>query len=128
MNGSEDASDYLWLAQDLWMAPDVWNWANTQKMVVNLLLKQCTRDGCGNRERKPAEFKRCAACHKAWYCGQDCQKLDWKEHKGACKEDKQMKFLRTAMFAGQPIPTDAPVIAASADFTSEGIFTQFHNR
>ncbi|THH33773.1 hypothetical protein EUX98_g385 [Antrodiella citrinella] len=127
MNGAEDANDYLWLGQDLWMSPEVWNWASNQKLAVNVLLKQCERHGCGNREKTVAEFKRCAGCHKAWYCGQDCQKLDWKDHKKPCKADKKIKFLRTAMFAGQPVPVDSPVIGASLDFTSEGLVSQLYN-
>lgn len=27
---------------------------------------------------------RCSRCKQEWYCGKDCQKLRWKEHKGFC--------------------------------------------
>ncbi|KAJ7162645.1 hypothetical protein C8R43DRAFT_991047 [Mycena crocata] len=40
----------------------------------------CTRRGCGN-----AGVSNCSACHKFMYCGSECQKLDWKEHKQLCK-------------------------------------------
>jgi hypothetical protein len=31
-------------------------------------------------------FKRCASCKMVGYCGPDCQKKDWKEHKNVCKK------------------------------------------
>ena len=27
---------------------------------------------------------RCSQCHRAWYCGQPCQKKHWKHHRKAC--------------------------------------------
>ena len=41
------------------------------------LLSRCGQ--CG----KPAK-SRCARCKEASYCGQQCQKVAWKRHKGAC--------------------------------------------
>ena len=38
---------------------------------------------CGNRP--PSKPQRCARCHKVFYCGQECQKADWKDHKAICK-------------------------------------------
>jgi len=29
--------------------------------------------------------KRCSVCRTTWYCGRDCQKADWAEHKKSCK-------------------------------------------
>jgi hypothetical protein len=29
--------------------------------------------------------KKCAACKKARYCSEGCQKKDWKKHKEVCK-------------------------------------------
>ena len=63
MNGPEDAQDYLWLTQDLWMASDVWNWANENQDVMEAILRTCEATGCEKKEKKVAEFKRCAACH-----------------------------------------------------------------
>ncbi len=37
---------------------------------------------CGKRPSKP---QRCARCHKVFYCAQECQKADWKDHKSVCK-------------------------------------------
>jgi hypothetical protein len=31
-------------------------------------------------------LKRCVGCKKALYCGKECQKTDWKNHKGMCKQ------------------------------------------
>ncbi|KAI0959817.1 hypothetical protein AcW1_004533 [Taiwanofungus camphoratus] len=80
-NGPEQAHDYLWLTQDLWMAPDVWAWADGDVDAKGCVLKTCSREGCGKREEKVAGFKRCGACKDAVYCGQECQKEDWKTHK-----------------------------------------------
>jgi hypothetical protein len=63
------------------MQDDVWNWANANAEVKALVLKKCSREGCDVRETTVAQFKRCAACHKAWYCGAACQKKDWEQHK-----------------------------------------------
>ncbi len=30
--------------------------------------------------------KRCSVCKKVFYCSQECQKADWKEHKRLCKK------------------------------------------
>ncbi|KAF9007115.1 hypothetical protein BDQ17DRAFT_1351458 [Cyathus striatus] len=70
LNGPEDAHDYLWLTQDLWMKPYVWNWANDNP--------DCSREGCEKVEIQVAEFKRCSACHKVYYCTTKCQNADWK--------------------------------------------------
>ncbi len=37
---------------------------------------------CGNKPTKP---QRCARCQKMFYCGQECQRSHWKEHKTICK-------------------------------------------
>ncbi|KAL2037460.1 hypothetical protein N7G274_009740 [Stereocaulon virgatum] len=41
---------------------------------------------CNNCGRK--EAKRCAGCRMVAYCGQECQKVDWKGHKKACGRKK----------------------------------------
>ena len=43
--------------------------------------KQCSK--CGKTD---GELKRCAQCKLTYYCGQDCQKQHWPEHKQICKE------------------------------------------
>ncbi|KAI0637854.1 hypothetical protein C8Q77DRAFT_1047446 [Trametes polyzona] len=118
-NGPEEAHDYLWLAQDLWMVPDVWEWADSDIEVKSYVLKKCSRVGCNNREVRVAEFKRCGGCKEAIYCGQTCQREDWKEHKPRCKELQQRKdLMKSMMNPGRPLtmdPTDGPILA-TADF------------
>ena len=80
-NGTEDAHDYLWLVQDAWMVPAVWAWADSNAEAKAAIMKDCSRAGCGKREERVAQFKRCAACHQVWYCGTACQKTDWQMHK-----------------------------------------------
>ncbi|KAI0663084.1 hypothetical protein C8Q70DRAFT_1042671 [Cubamyces menziesii] len=127
LNSPESAHDYLWLAQNLWMAPDVWEWANSDAEVKSYVLKKCSRRGCNNREVRVAEFKRCAGCKEVVYCGQACQKEDWKSHKPACKARQQSKAMYKAMLFGKSRPHDEDVpIVASTDFTSAGITTNFH--
>ena len=41
---------------------------------------------CG---KKSSDLKKCRACSKSWYCNQECQKKDWKEHKKICKTVKE---------------------------------------
>ena len=65
----------------MWMQDDVWNWVNDNPDVKAHVLKKCSREGCEVLETRVAQFKRCAACHKAWYCGTACQKKDWETHK-----------------------------------------------
>jgi hypothetical protein len=43
-----------------------------------VMSKGCMRRGC-----RQAPTARCSKC-KVTYCGLECQKKDWKEHKGAC--------------------------------------------
>lgn len=42
---------------------------------------------CGKEESKDGpELMRCARCRNAMYCGVECQKADWKSHKGYCSK------------------------------------------
>jgi len=43
------------------------------------ILKACA--GCGSTERT----KKCGRCEKAFYCGRECQKKDWKQHRSDCR-------------------------------------------
>jgi hypothetical protein len=47
-------------------------------------LHTCERPDCPLKETQPREFKLCACCKDIKYCGQACQRLDWKRHKVAC--------------------------------------------
>ncbi|KAI0676908.1 hypothetical protein C8Q78DRAFT_1086899 [Trametes maxima] len=126
-NGPEAAHDYLWLTQDLWMAPDVWEWANSDAEVKSYVLKKCSRAACNTREVRVAEFKRCGGCKEVVYCGQVCQKEDWKVHKPICKDRQRTKDYLKALTNGRSgtRPEGGPIVA-SADFTPAGIATTFH--
>lgn len=41
---------------------------------------------CGLSESALGQFKRCQQCRSVFYCGRECQKLDWKIHKVNCKQ------------------------------------------
>ncbi|KAI0650056.1 hypothetical protein C8Q79DRAFT_1006363 [Trametes meyenii] len=126
-NGPEAAHDYLWLTQDLWMALDVWEWANSDAEVKSYVLKKCSRAACNTREVRVAEFKRCGGCKEVVYCGQVCQKEDWKARKPICKDHQRTKDYLKALMNGRsrPRPEGGPIVA-SADFTPAGIATTFH--
>lgn len=48
-------------------------------------MKVCNQ--CGKTDEK---VKRCVKCHIASYCGVDCQKSAWPEHKKVCSEARDM--------------------------------------
>jgi MYND finger len=60
----------------------------------------CHNQMCGNREQLETgkeRMKRCAKCKDVWYCGAECQKAGWSEHKGRCKELKEAAEKREAV-------------------------------
>ncbi|KAK6983994.1 hypothetical protein R3P38DRAFT_3292910 [Favolaschia claudopus] len=48
--------------------------------------RRCDNPGC-TVSQKPYQFKRCAGCHKKYYCSRDCQARDWKHggHREECR-------------------------------------------
>ena len=41
---------------------------------------------CANCGKPSAEgLRQCAGCKKVRYCGKECQKIHWKQHKPMCK-------------------------------------------
>ena len=49
----------------------------------------------------PIQLKSCANCLVARYCGPDCQRADWKQHKGQCALLKVMGKQITAESIGK---------------------------
>ena len=41
---------------------------------------------CNVCQQEEGELLRCSRCKKVYYCGQECQKKDWAEHKQTCKK------------------------------------------
>ena len=44
---------------------------------------------CNSCGKMDSNLKKCGACGRAWYCSQECQRKDWKEHKKVCKTLKE---------------------------------------
>ena len=44
---------------------------------------------CAHCDKKSASLQTCSRCHKAQYCGRDCQKAAWKTHKKDCSPSAQ---------------------------------------
>ena len=44
---------------------------------------------CNTCGKMDTNLKKCGACGRSWYCSQDCQRKDWKEHKKVCKALKK---------------------------------------
>lgn len=42
---------------------------------------------CAFCHSKTEDLKRCFGCRKVFYCGKQCQKQHWKEHKPHCQKD-----------------------------------------
>jgi hypothetical protein len=62
MNGSEDARDHLWLAQDLWMQDAPWNWVSRDPFVQARVLRECSNVQCKKREERVGQWQKCAGC------------------------------------------------------------------
>jgi hypothetical protein len=46
---------------------------------------ECSMCVCGTPQPK----LKCSRCSSMWYCSSECQKSDWKVHKGACKKPEE---------------------------------------
>ncbi|KAJ7153106.1 hypothetical protein C8R43DRAFT_885952 [Mycena crocata] len=88
-NGSEDARDHLWLAQDLWTEDAVWNWVDKDPFVKERVLRLCGDPTCRKKEERVGQWHRCAGCKKEWYCSRQCQKGHWPSHRTACKKEQE---------------------------------------
>ncbi|KAJ4496695.1 hypothetical protein C8R41DRAFT_255818 [Lentinula lateritia] len=50
----------------------------------------CARRSCGKKA-----VSKCSSCKEFWYCGVECQRLDWKEHKSICKNNFAAPYMQT---------------------------------
>ena len=44
-----------------------------------------THHVCFRCGKASAKCRSCGQCHRAWYCGRECQRADWRRHKTACR-------------------------------------------
>ena len=55
--------------------------------VGNPLDMVCARPECGKTpDVNGSELQRCGRCKEVYYCGRDCQSIDWSRHAPACKK------------------------------------------
>ena len=47
--------------------------------------------GCAAPPSAVVTLKACGRCHGAWYCGADCQRAGWTQHKGCCQPPSARK-------------------------------------
>jgi hypothetical protein len=61
--------------------------ARTKKSVAkhNTKLRGPPCDRCDKEPAKGVTFPMCTRCYKVSYCGSDCQRASWPEHKKSCK-------------------------------------------
>ncbi|KAK5465504.1 hypothetical protein LTS15_002067 [Exophiala xenobiotica] len=47
---------------------------------------------CGriNQDLNPRSLMKCGRCKEAWYCNQECQQANWKNHKLICRKDGEL--------------------------------------
>ncbi|KAJ4487153.1 hypothetical protein C8J55DRAFT_322531 [Lentinula edodes] len=60
------------------------------RLVVTTGSTLCARRSCGKKA-----VSKCSSCKEFWYCGVECQRLDWKEHKSICKNNFAAPYMQT---------------------------------
>ena len=61
---------------------------------VNVVRLRAPTPCCAACHAKASEHKKlraCAKCRAVRYCGRECQKAHWGEHKGVCKDVKRQQ-------------------------------------
>ncbi|KAF6233364.1 hypothetical protein HO173_008296 [Letharia columbiana] len=67
---------------------------------------------CSNPSCSEPGSRKCGRCKSANYCSQDCQKIHWGAHKGACKANSQSSAPKANCYILRATPQnpDAPVL------------------
>ena len=65
---------------------------------------QCCRCGYCGVDCCLKRLKKCAGCGCIWYCGQECQKKDWKKHSLQCVTFRAKKWQCRLLLAGTELP------------------------
>jgi hypothetical protein len=55
----------------------------TSEKIKHDMSDQCAK--CGKAQSLVGRLKKCQVCQKTYYCGKECQRSHWKEHKKVCK-------------------------------------------
>ncbi|KAF6749845.1 hypothetical protein DFP72DRAFT_911887 [Ephemerocybe angulata] len=78
----------------------------------------CSHPECSKQEGGEVQLKKCSACKLVSYCGTQCQRGHWKEHKSACKEHEAM--LKRMHRMGQAAAMN-DILMMKAELASRGI-------
>ncbi|KAI5799892.1 hypothetical protein EDC01DRAFT_777085 [Geopyxis carbonaria] len=98
--GSEpEALDYIFYSRSLWEDEAVMKWV--RGTADEVAKRECSARECRKVESARGEYKMCAGCRASWYCGTDCQAVDWRAgHRRRCKEEKNIRELTEKMGKG----------------------------
>lgn len=95
-----EAADYVFFARALWARPEAQQWVKAEENDVRR--KECSNRNCKKVEETRGQWKVCAGCRGAWYCGTECQAEDWKlhGHRRRCKKEREIRELTEKMGKG----------------------------
>ena len=95
-----------------------------------------TRSICSFCSKQPKKLLRCTNCLTVRYCGADCQKNHWPEHKSACKrqepvrpekaEPKELAAARAFAAARDRSGEEKPIQTRNIIFRRQGKYQNFH--
>ena len=75
-------------------------------------------DHCQARPSAEVSLKACGRCQRAWYCGADCQRASWAQHKGRCQPPSVRKLT---------VLPDAERARVLEDIGEQGYFVAAHH-
>ncbi|KAF7293916.1 MYND-type domain-containing protein [Mycena chlorophos] len=83
----------------------------------------CDNLACGAIKPK-AKFMTCSGCAAQLYCGEACQRADWKQgHRSACKDHKRYRNHLAKTFTSREIHDIRAVMKAHSEGPFKGMFT-----